>query len=78
MDLVSPPDASIGCDYAGEVVELGSTVQKGAWSIGDRVAGVAHGGLYKGVFNDHAYHQHPDIAVGVSIHTQELGQTLYY
>ncbi|KAB8291214.1 hypothetical protein EYC80_009901 [Monilinia laxa] len=33
----------LGCDFAGIVVEIGKSVKK-EWKIGDRIAGVAHGG----------------------------------
>ncbi|KAL5341978.1 chaperonin 10-like protein [Aspergillus crustosus] len=45
IDLLSPNHSVTGCDYAGEVVEVG----KGAsseWKVGDRVAGFVHGGQY--------------------------------
>lgn len=45
IDIVSPPGSIIGCDYAGEVVEIGKQAL-GGWKIGDRVAGAVHGGLY--------------------------------
>ena len=32
-----------GCDYAGVVAEAGTGYDK-AWKVGDRIAGVAHGG----------------------------------
>jgi NADPH:quinone reductase-like Zn-dependent oxidoreductase len=44
IDVISPPGSIIGCDYAGEVSKVGSNAVK-AWSVGDRVAGVVHGGL---------------------------------
>jgi NADPH:quinone reductase-like Zn-dependent oxidoreductase len=44
IDAISPPGSIIGCDYAGEVSKVGSNAVK-AWSVGDRVAGVVHGGL---------------------------------
>ncbi|KAJ5637650.1 hypothetical protein N7490_007529 [Penicillium lividum] len=44
IDILSPRDAIIGCDYAGTVAKVGSTVT--GWTVGDRVAGVTHGGLY--------------------------------
>ncbi|KAH6691459.1 chaperonin 10-like protein [Plectosphaerella plurivora] len=55
IDVLSPPGSIIGCDYAGEVVQVGSGVPSG-WSVGDRVAGVVHGGLYpdRGAFAEFA------------------------
>ncbi|POS75606.1 hypothetical protein DHEL01_v206000 [Diaporthe helianthi] len=54
LDAISPPHSIIGCDYAGVVHEVGTAV-KGKWSVGDRVAGVVHGGLYpdKGAFAEY-------------------------
>lgn len=54
LDAISPPHSIIGCDYAGVVHEVGSAV-KGKWSIGDRVAGAVHGGLFpdKGSFAEY-------------------------
>ena len=45
IDMVSPPGCIIGCDYAGEVAEVGTNAA-GSWAVGDRVAGSVHGGLY--------------------------------
>ena len=38
-----PSGCILGCDFAGAVEAVGSAVTK-AWSRGDRVAGVVHGG----------------------------------
>lgn len=35
----------LGCDFAGIVVEVGKNVKK-QWKRGDRIAGMAHGGLF--------------------------------
>lgn len=35
----------VGCDYSGVVEEVGKDVTK-PWKKGDRVAGIAHGGIY--------------------------------
>jgi NADPH:quinone reductase-like Zn-dependent oxidoreductase len=43
IDMIAAPGATIGCDYAGTVVEVGSKVQK-KWQKGDRIAGFTHGG----------------------------------
>ncbi|KAJ5671986.1 chaperonin 10-like protein [Penicillium longicatenatum] len=40
---VSPPNALIGCDYAGVVVEVGKDVKK-PFKKGDRICGFVHGG----------------------------------
>ncbi|KAJ5128672.1 hypothetical protein N7448_002389 [Penicillium atrosanguineum] len=54
VDFLSPKGAIIGCDYSGTVAKIGSNAP-GNWSIGDRVAGVTHGGLYydKGSFAEY-------------------------
>ncbi|MBE3049565.1 alcohol dehydrogenase catalytic domain-containing protein, partial [Candidatus Bathyarchaeota archaeon] len=63
LDVISPPGSIIGCDFAGEVVEVGADAS--GWKVGDRVAGGLHGGLYpdRGTFaeflkveGDLAYH----------------------
>ncbi|KAL6885427.1 TOXD protein [Trichoderma evansii] len=46
IDVLSPRNSIIGCDYAGEVVEVGKKAL-GDWKVGDRVAGMVHGGLYR-------------------------------
>lgn len=43
VDFVSPPNALIGCDYAGVVVEVGKDVKK-PFKKGDRICGFVHGG----------------------------------
>lgn len=43
IDIVSPPGTTIGCDFAGVVVDVGSKVKK-PWKRGDRIAGFTHGG----------------------------------
>ncbi|KAJ5675664.1 hypothetical protein N7462_008561 [Penicillium macrosclerotiorum] len=45
IDILSPKGAIIGCDYSGTVVKIGSKAP-GNWTVGDRVAGFIHGGLY--------------------------------
>ena len=54
LDVISPPNSIIGCDYAGLVQQVGSAVGSG-WTPGDRVAGVVHGGLFpdKGAFAEY-------------------------
>lgn len=54
LDVVSPPHSIMGCDYAGVVHQVGDSV-KGQWSVGDRVAGAVHGGLFpdKGAFAEY-------------------------
>lgn len=45
IDVVAPSGAIIGCDYAGRVARVGAEV-RGVWAVGDRVAGLIHGGLF--------------------------------
>lgn len=45
IDGGSPDGAVGGCDFAGVVAQIGAKAP-GGWKIGDRVAGVVHGGLY--------------------------------
>lgn len=45
VDILSPRGAIIGCDYSGTVAKVGLKAP-GAWDVGQRVAGVTHGGLY--------------------------------
>ncbi|EWZ28643.1 chaperonin 10-like protein [Fusarium oxysporum Fo47] len=54
LDVVAPPNSIIGCDYAGEVHLVGENVTT-KWQIGDRIAGVVHGGLFpdRGAFAEY-------------------------
>ncbi|KAM0321991.1 hypothetical protein ACHAQA_009732 [Verticillium albo-atrum] len=54
LDVVSPPGSIIGCDYVGEVAEVGSNASR-SWKVGDRVAGAVHGGLFpdRGAFAEY-------------------------
>jgi NADPH:quinone reductase-like Zn-dependent oxidoreductase len=45
IDLIGKPGSIIGCDYAGTVHRVGAQA-KGGWRVGDRIAGVVHGGIY--------------------------------
>lgn len=45
VDVVAPRGAIIGCDYSGTVAKVGPKAP-GDWTVGDRVAGWTHGGLY--------------------------------
>ncbi|KAH7136934.1 chaperonin 10-like protein [Dactylonectria estremocensis] len=45
IDFISPKNAIVGCDYAGEVAAVGAKAAQ-KWKVGDRIAGVVHGGLY--------------------------------
>ena len=45
IDIISPRNAIIGCDYAGVVTSVGKEAP-GGWKVGDRVAGTVHGGLF--------------------------------
>jgi NADPH:quinone reductase-like Zn-dependent oxidoreductase len=44
IDGSRQPGALIGVDFAGVVLDLGSSVR--GWNIGDRVAGFVHGGAF--------------------------------
>lgn len=48
VDFISPNNSVIGCDYAGEVTQVGSKMVD-QWKIGDRVAGFVHGGQYPNI-----------------------------
>ncbi|KAL5592453.1 hypothetical protein FOBRF1_013479 [Fusarium oxysporum] len=54
IDAISPPGCVIGCDYAGEVVKVGSNAAR-FWSVGSRIAGAVHGGLFpdRGAFAEY-------------------------
>ena len=43
LEMVFIPDATIGCDYCGVVLEIGSAVVK-KWKKGDRIAGLTYPG----------------------------------
>lgn len=43
--MLGQPGCIIGCDYAGTVASVGAQA-KGEWRVGDRIAGVVHGGIY--------------------------------
>lgn len=45
IDLLASRESIIGCDYAGEVAEVGKNALDD-WKVGDRVAGFVHGGQY--------------------------------
>jgi NADPH:quinone reductase-like Zn-dependent oxidoreductase len=45
IDLLGQPGSILGCDYAGTVASIGAQA-KGDWHVGDRIAGVVHGGIY--------------------------------
>lgn len=42
IDYLATPGATVGCDFAGTVEEVGSKVTK-SWKKGDRIAGFTHG-----------------------------------
>lgn len=43
IDFIAPPGNIAGCDFAGEVVEVGEQV--GSWKVKNRVAGFVQGGI---------------------------------
>jgi NADPH:quinone reductase-like Zn-dependent oxidoreductase len=45
IDMLGQPGSILGCDYAGTVASIGAQA-KGNWHVGDRIAGVVHGGIY--------------------------------
>ncbi|BCS27924.1 zinc-binding alcohol dehydrogenase family protein [Aspergillus puulaauensis] len=48
IDVLSPRNSVIGCDYAGEVTQVGKNAGQ-RWQVGDRIAGFVHGGMYPDV-----------------------------
>lgn len=56
MDKPNQPGFLSGCDFAGVIEEVGSGYEK-QWKVGDRVAGLAHGGNLQqpedGAFAEH-------------------------
>ncbi|KAF5609128.1 TOXD [Fusarium pseudoanthophilum] len=77
LDIISPPNSIIGCDYAGVVHQVGDSV-KDKWKIGDRVAGAVHGGLYpdKGSFAEYLKID-ADLAWKVPEHISDTEATTY-
>ncbi|KAF5565082.1 TOXD [Fusarium phyllophilum] len=77
LDIISPPNSIIGCDYAGVVHQIGDSV-KDKWKIGDRVAGAVHGGLYpdKGAFAEYLKID-ADLAFKVPEHISDTEATTY-
>ncbi|KAF5632281.1 TOXD [Fusarium tjaetaba] len=77
LDIISPPNSIIGCDYAGVVHQVGDSV-KDKWKIGDRVAGAVHGGLYpdKGAFAEYLKID-ADLAWKVPEHISDTEATTY-
>ena len=45
LDALAVPGRIVGCDFAGIVDKVGDNAAS-TWSIGDRVAGLVHGGMY--------------------------------
>lgn len=62
-----PNRCLIGCDFSGTIEAIGSAVTK-KWAVGDRVAGVAHGGnsaqLEDGAFAEYIVAK-GDVLVGI-------------
>jgi NADPH:quinone reductase-like Zn-dependent oxidoreductase len=46
---LSPADAVLGCDFAGTIAALGSSVDASKYKVGDRVAGFVVGGRTVGI-----------------------------
>lgn len=57
IDYLPTPGSTVGCDFSGTVVEVGSKCTKG-YKAGDRIAGVTHGAnasdLNSGCFAEYA------------------------
>lgn len=57
IDYLATPGSTVGCDFSGTVVEVGSKCVKG-YKAGDRIAGVTHGAnandLNSGCFAEYA------------------------
>lgn len=77
IDLLSPPKSIIGCDYAGEVAEVGPEAGD-SWKVGDRIAGVTHGGLFqdKGSFANYL-RMEPDLAWRVPDGFSDVHASIY-
>ncbi|KAI5478991.1 zinc-binding oxidoreductase ToxD [Pseudohyphozyma bogoriensis] len=90
LHFISPVGAILGCDFAGQVVEIGSDVV--GMELGIRVAGIVHGGLFEdqGAYAEYVKVHHTFVwevpaeldweeaaaLGGVAPHT--VFQTLYY
>ncbi|KAK4930436.1 hypothetical protein LTR66_016109, partial [Elasticomyces elasticus] len=48
IDFISPRNSGVGCDYGGEVAQVGR-ISGQRWKVGDKIAGFVHGGLYPDV-----------------------------
>jgi hypothetical protein len=44
---IAVPNATIGCDFSGVVVKLGSGIKNSSIKVGDKVAGMVHGGKFE-------------------------------
>ncbi|KAG9253028.1 chaperonin 10-like protein [Emericellopsis atlantica] len=77
MDALGPPGCILGCDLAGEVVKVGEGAA-GKWKVGDRVASVAHGGMYadEGAFAEYAKVDH-DLAWPIPDDISDADATTY-
>ncbi|XEV01249.1 hypothetical protein FSHL1_006536 [Fusarium sambucinum] len=77
LDVISPRNCIIGCDYAGVVHEVGDSV-KTKWKVGDRVAGAVHGGLFpdKGAFAEYLKTD-ADLAWRIPDHVSDTDATTY-
>ncbi|OAL52934.1 GroES-like protein [Pyrenochaeta sp. DS3sAY3a] len=54
IDAIAAPGRIIGCDFAGTVEKVGESARS-TWTVGDRVAGFVHGGMYpdRGAFAEY-------------------------
>lgn len=44
VDFIAPSGSKLGCDFAGEIAEVGNAASS-SWKVGDRVAGFVQGGV---------------------------------
>ncbi|KAF9734150.1 hypothetical protein PMIN03_010034 [Paraphaeosphaeria minitans] len=77
IDAISPAGCIVGCDFAGEVCEVGRDAAN-LWKIGDRVAGAVHGGLYpdRGSFAEYLKTD-SDLAWKIPEHLNDAAATTY-
>lgn len=55
-----------GCDYAGEVVQVGKDVTR-AFKVGERIAGVAHGANFSNI-NDGVFAEYAVVKGDLQVH----------
>ncbi|KAG5788655.1 hypothetical protein H9Q69_012286 [Fusarium xylarioides] len=77
LDIISPPNSIIRCDYAGVVHQVSDSARD-SWKVGDRVAGAVHGRLYpdRGAFAEYLKID-ADLAFKVPEHISDTEATTY-